>query len=147
MELLADAVRSPDGEVRVVVEAIVRPLVELAREGWRERAWMAIGTEVGDAIERVTPEVASLLREAGGAEALDVLVQRCPPLPADIWRTRTSICIGFVSRAAAERARSHDATEREPQARLGDERFVQNLIDMFLGALTTPLTGPRRQST
>ena len=108
---------------------------------------MAIGTEVGDAIERVSPEVASLLREAGGAEALDVLARRCPPLPGDIWRTRTNVCIGFVSRAAADRARSLDAAEQAPQARRADERFVQNLIDMFLGALTAPLTGPRRQST
>jgi AcrR family transcriptional regulator len=146
VELLADAVRSPDGEARAVVEAIVRPLVELARQGWRERAWMAIGTEVGDAIERVPPEIAALLREAGGAEALDVLTQRCPPLPADIWRTRTNICIGFVSRAATDRAQSLDANEREPQARLADEHFVQNLIDMFLGALTAPLTAVR-QST
>lgn len=138
-ELLAAAAARPSTDRRVVVEAIVRPLVELARQGWRERAWMAIGTEIGQAIDRVTPQIAELLRGAGGSEALDVLATRCPPLPADVWRMRTNLCIDLVSRAAADRARSIDAGSA---VRFDDEPFIQNLIDMFDGAVTAPLTLP-----
>ncbi len=51
-ELLAKA-RAGSGP-EVVVEPIVRPLVELAREGWRARAWMKIGLELADHGDRVT---------------------------------------------------------------------------------------------
>src|SRR5687768_1252680 len=55
-ELLEVARAAPADEVRPFAEAVVRPLVELARMGWRERAWMKIGMEISDYDERVSPE-------------------------------------------------------------------------------------------
>ncbi|CAB4748139.1 unannotated protein [freshwater metagenome] len=135
-ELLAKA-RLSQGSA-VVVDAMVRPLVELAREGWRARAWMKIGLELADHNERIAPELASLLFGAGGGEVLAFLAERCPPLPPTVWNLRTSICIGFAARAATERARIIDDQPRRSANMLSDEVFVANLVDMFLGALTAP---------
>jgi len=133
-ELLAKARLTAGPEV--VVEALVRPLVELAREGWRARAWMKIGLELADHSERVAPALESLLFQAGGGEVLSLLATRCPPLPAAVWNLRTNICIGFTARAATERARIIDDRPRRTHGMLDDEAFVTNLVDMFLGALT-----------
>ena len=116
----------------------MRPLVELAREGWRARAWMKIGLELADHGERVAPELESLLFRAGGGEVLTLLAERCQPLPPVVWHLRTSICIGFAARAATERARIIDHPPRRSPQMLGDEAFVTNLVDMFLGALSAP---------
>jgi AcrR family transcriptional regulator len=144
-DLLRAATAASPNETRPAVEVIVRPLVELARRGPQQRAWMKIGIEIADAPHRVPAEINRLLARAGGTEALAVLEPRCAPLPTAVWDMRSAICIAFTSRAAADRARAFDteaeATESSPrQSALGDEQFVQNLIDMFLGALTAPLT-------
>ena len=118
---------------RPVVKAIVAPLLELARQGWRERAWMQIGMELADAFDRVAPEIEALLQQAGGTEALAVLRDRCPPLPEPVWTMRTNICVGFSSRAAVERARALDEGRRPT---LSDAAYLTNLVDMFVGALT-----------
>jgi AcrR family transcriptional regulator len=144
--LLRAAADAPIDRLRPAVEVIVRPLAELARRGPEQRAWMKIGIEIADAPHRVPDEINSLLAGAGGTEALAVLKPRCPPLPAAVWDTRSAICIAFTSRAATDRARALDAPPSSSpslsprQGALGDEPFVQNLIDMFLGALTAPLT-------
>jgi AcrR family transcriptional regulator len=136
-ELLAKA-RLAQGPA-VVVEALVRPLVELAREGWRARAWMKIGLELADHNERIAPELESLLFGAGGGEALSLLAERCEPMPAVVWNLRTNLCIGFAARAATERARIIDDQPPRSAPMLSDEAFVSNLVEMFLGALTAPV--------
>ncbi len=134
-ELLAKSIDAAGPEP--VVEALVRPLVELAREGWQARAWMKIGLELADHVERVPSELTALLFKAGGGEVLSVLAERCAPLPPEVWHLRTAICIGFTARAATERARIIDDQPRARPA-INDEAFVTNLVDMFLGALTAP---------
>jgi len=139
-QLVAQAAATPPDDVRSVVEVIVRPLVEEARKGPRERAAMKIGMELGDRPDRTSPEINALLAHAGGTETLALLAERCPPLPADIWTLRTNLVIGMVSRAATDRARLLDEDPPPPRARLSDERFVQSLIDVVIGMLTVPST-------
>lgn len=134
---LLDKARAASGP-EAVVEAIVRPLVELAREGWRARAWMKIGLELADHDDRVAPEINELLFRAGGGEALALLKERCAPQPANLWLLRTGICIGFTARAATQRARLIDHDPRRAAKMLDDEAFVSNLVEMFLAALTAP---------
>ncbi len=141
VELLSLAGAAPAGDLRPLAEVIVRPLVELAQQGWRERAWMKIGMELADHFDRVPAEIRSLLDSAGGTEAMGLLEARCPPLPAGVWELRQSLCIGMVSRAARDRAVLLDevasgATAAAPS--LDEEAFVANLVAMFLGALTVP---------
>jgi AcrR family transcriptional regulator len=133
-ELLERARSQPAGHVRSAAEAIVRPVTEFAQGGWRERAYLQIGSELTGAVERATPEIRELMKQTDGFAAWELLRQRCPKVPADLWRVRREICIVFIGRAAADRARALD--EGGDHDILSDDRFVGNLVDMVIGAMT-----------
>lgn len=135
LELLERARMAPAGDVRSVVEAIVRPVTEFARLGWRERAYLQIGFELTGALDRYGDQIRNLMDQTEGPAAWDLLRERCPGIPEDLWVERQTICINFVGRAAAERARR---LERGDRAILSDERFVENLVEMVLAAMTAP---------
>ena len=125
---------SPDDRLAATA-VIVRPLADFARRGWRERAYLRIGSELSGMLDRMTPEIRSLMRETAGYEAWELLRQRCPEVPDDLWRIRCELCIVFVARAVADWARLLDESATK-QGALPDERFVDNLIAMVLGAMT-----------
>jgi AcrR family transcriptional regulator len=137
--LLEEARTHADDDVRSAAEAIVRPVTEFAQRGWRERAYLQIGSEMTAAAERTPPAVRDLLARTEGHQAWELLRRRCPGVPADLWRVRRAICIAFIGRAAADRARSLDrGGEGEV---LSDDRFVDNLLDMVVGAMTATHAG------
>ena len=121
---------------RSAAEAIVRPVTEFAQGGWRQRAYLQIGSELAGAVDRVNPEVRDLLKLTAGHAAWELLCQRCPTIPKDLWITRQEICIVFIGRAAADRARQLDQGGRRRV--LSDDRFVENLVEMLLGAMKAP---------
>jgi AcrR family transcriptional regulator len=127
-------------EARSAAEALVRPVTEFAQLGWRERAYLQIGSELTSYLDRATPSIQRLLRETAGHDAMALLRERCPPVPNDIWNERTAIATAFLGRAAADRARLLESRSRERQNALPDEEFVENLVDMFLGAITSPVS-------
>ncbi len=104
-ELLEQARARPPSDVRSAAEAIVRPVTEFAQRGWRERAYLQIGSELSGAVDRAPSEIRDLMEQTAGQAAWDLLRQRCPDVPADLWRLRREICIVFIGRAAADRAR------------------------------------------
>lgn len=138
-ELLERARARPPTDARSAAEAIVRPLTEFAQRGWRERAYLQIGSELSGAIDRASPGIRELMTATVGQAAWKVLRQRCPDVPADLWRERREICIVFIGRAAADRARSLDGGGQGGV--LSDDRFVDNLVDMVIGAMTAPHLG------
>jgi AcrR family transcriptional regulator len=133
-ELLDRARSEPGHDVRTAAEAIVRPVTEFAQRGWRERAYLQIGSELTGAIDRVTPDIRDLMKQTDGYAAWELLRERCPGVPADLWRVRREICIVFIGRAAADRARALDGGGGRDI--LSDDRFVDNLVDMVVGAMT-----------
>jgi len=133
-QLLERARACPPDDTRSAAEAIVRPVTEFAQRGWRERAYLQIGSELTGAIDRASPDIRALLSQTVGHAAWTVLRQRCPQVPADLWRQRREICIAFIGRAAADRARRLD--KGGAQGVLSDDRFVDNLVDMVIGAMT-----------
>jgi AcrR family transcriptional regulator len=135
-ELLDAARRRPPEDRRSAAEAVVRPVTEFAQRGWRERAYLQIGSEMAGALDRASPEVRALMTRTVGHEAWGLLRSRCPEVPGDLWQVRREICIAFIGRAAADRARQLDQGAR--RAVLSDDRFVDNLVQMVLGALTAP---------
>ncbi len=137
---LLDAARSRPRNVRAAAEAVVRPITEFAQRGWRERAYLQIGSELAQALDRTTPEIREALTQAEGIEAWKLMRSRCPKVPEDLWRERQQICIAFIGRAAADRARLLDRRERAPV--MPDDRFVDNLVDMVVGAMTARHTAP-----
>jgi AcrR family transcriptional regulator len=138
-QLLEEARAQPPGDARSAAEAIVRPVTEFAQRGWRQRAYLQIGSELSGAIDRVSPEIRNLMTETVGQAAWGVLRKRCPQVPADLWRQRREICVVFIGRAAADRARLLDRGGQ--RGVLSDDRFVDNLIDMVIGAMTAPHLG------
>jgi AcrR family transcriptional regulator len=134
--LLEEARDRPDGDARSAVEAIVRPVTEFAQRGWRERAYLQIGSELAEAVDRTTPELRALLSQTEGHQAWALLRHRCPAVPGDLWRVRQEISITFIGRAAADRARRLDRGDEGEV--LSDDRFVDNLVDMVMGAMTAP---------
>jgi AcrR family transcriptional regulator len=139
LELLALAEAKPD-DARRAAEAVVRPVTEFAQRGWRERAYLQIGTELMHRLDRVPKDVRHTLRQTAGYEAMTLLSQRCPPLPPEIWAERSELLYPFIGRAAADRARRLGQRAGRDRATLSDDRFVNNLVDMLLGALTAPVT-------
>ena len=139
-EFLDRARAAPDDDRRVVVEALVRPVTELAERGWRERAFLCIGLDVADHADEVGDEVTALVHRTAGAEAYELLAARSPGLDDDLLRTRVAVCVELLGRAASQRAR---VPPDEPGPRLSGERFVENLIDMIHGAFTAPVTPVR----
>jgi len=133
-ELLEVARQRPVSDRRAAAEAIVRPVTEFAQRGWRERAYLQIGSELADVPHRQTPAIRELLRHTAGHEAWDLMRSRCPKVPEDLWMERQQLCIVFIGRAAAGRARLLDA--RGKHRVLSDDAFVDNLVDMVLGAMT-----------
>jgi AcrR family transcriptional regulator len=138
-ELLDEARSRSGADVRSAAEAVVRPVTEFAQRGWRERAYLQIGSEMAGVVDRTTPEIRDLLAQTEGHQAWDLLRERCPEVPTDLWRVRRDICIVFIGRAAAGRARSLDRGGEADV--LSDDRFVDNLLDMVTGAMTAPHVG------
>jgi AcrR family transcriptional regulator len=134
--LLEHAQAKPARDARSAAEAIVRPVTEFAQRGWRERAYLQIGSELAGALDRAKPEIRDLMAKTSGREAWELLWQRCPGIPKDLWRVRREICIVFIGRAAADRARQLD--QRGKRSVLSDDRFVDNLVEMLLGAMKAP---------
>lgn len=134
--LLEQARARPARDARSAAEAIVRPVTEFAQGGWRERAYLQIGSELAGALDRVKPEIRDLMANTSGREAWELLWQRCPGIPEDLWRVRREICIVFIGRAAADRARQLDRPGKRKV--LSDDRFVDNLVEMLLGAMKAP---------
>jgi AcrR family transcriptional regulator len=146
-QLLERARTQPSSDARSAAEAIVRPVTEFAQRGWRERAYLQIGSELTGAIERATPDLRALMTQTVGQEAWKLLRRRCPTIPADLWRQRQEICIVFIGRAAADRARLLDRQARPDGTSAGqvlsDDRFVDNLLDMVVGAMTATRSSGR----
>ena len=132
-ELLEAARRGRPDDVRAATEAVVRPVTELAQRGWRERAYLQIGSELTGHLQRMPPGIVELMTRTAGYEAWDLLRERCPQVPADLWRIRRQLCVVFVGRAAADRSRQ---LEQDPPPGLSQGRYVDNLVDMVIGAMT-----------
>ncbi len=133
LELLEVARTRPDDDVASVIEAIVRPTVELAATGWRGRCYLAI---VGELVERDpatrSAEVVEAFNRTGGYEVYALLQERMPPMDVELRNERLTLLTSFVVGTVARRARA--AEGGRPQ--LPIERFVDNLVDLGTAMVT-----------
>ncbi len=140
-ELLDAARRAPSGDVRPVVEAIVRPAAELAESGWRGRCVLLIVAQLAEEDPpSLDPEVTAMLAKTGGNEVYALLEDRMGEFPPDVRVERLSLATEFILRAAADRARALGRRRRSGRPQRGPEAFVENLVAMIAGALCAPLT-------
>jgi AcrR family transcriptional regulator len=150
-ELLAKALRTPPDDpatgLAAVVEAVVRPAVELAASGRQGRDCLLIVAELaGEDPARFSPELAEVIDRTGGNEVYAALAERMPPMPADLLAERFGLVTTFILRSVADRARAlegsahegsaHDGPGARPQ--IADEAFVENLVAMVAAALAAP---------
>ena len=141
-ELLEAAIRAPDDDVAAVVEAIVRPAVELAESGWRGRCCLLIIAELaGEDPVHYSPELEAVLARTGGNEVYELLGHRMAALSPAVQVERFSLITAFILRAVADRARILGQRGRKGRPQLEAEPFVRNLTAMAAAALSTP--GPR----
>ncbi len=122
---------------RRLVELLVRPCAEYLTLGPSERAWVKIMAHLAAAPDiRLNVMVAIAPTQGVGAgRALHEQMARV--LPDSIARERMFVCARMAVNVCADRARLVDSL-RGKRNRLSDEVFVENLIDMVLGALTAP---------
>lgn len=134
-ELLAVARTRPADDVASVVEAIVRPAVELAESGWRGRSYLAI---LGELVEQdpatQSGEVTAALARTGGYEVYALLAERMPPCDDDLRNERFALLTSFVLGTVARRARAQAQEGGRPQ--LTTDRFVDHLIDLGTALVT-----------
>jgi AcrR family transcriptional regulator len=136
-ELLRAAEQAPDTSLTQVVEAVVRPAVELAETGWRGRCYLVVVAELAESDqEAMDPEVAAALARTGGYAVYELLTRRMPPMDGTLRTERLSLLTGFVLRSVADRAR---AVERgQGRAQLDTDAFTANLVAMASGMLAAP---------
>jgi hypothetical protein len=144
-ELLAKARRAPDDDLAAVVEAVVRPAVELAASGPRGRDCLLIVAELaGEDPARFSPELAAVLDRTGGNEVYAVLAERMPPMGPPFLAERFGLVTTFILRSVADRARALEGARSAIHAarpQIGDEAFVENLVAMIAAALAAPVPG------
>ena len=139
-ELLAVARSRPHGDVASVVEAVVRPAVELAESGESGRNYLSI---VGELIE-MDPEsraesVEAMLARTGGYEVYDVLAERVPAMDEELRTERFALMTSFVIGSVARRVRAKAIGPGARVSPLSTERFVANVVIMAAAMLEAPL--------
>jgi AcrR family transcriptional regulator len=138
-ELLELAMRSPDGDVDPVVEAIVRPAAELADGDWRGRCCLLIIAELtGEDMEQYSAELRQVLARTGGNEVFALLTERTSWLSDALRTERFSLMVMFILRAIADRARLLERRSGHGRPQLDYEPFVQNLVAMAVAAMVAP---------
>jgi hypothetical protein len=60
-----------------------------------------------------------------------------PAVPPEILDERSSLITMFILRAVADRERARERTTRPSRHVLDDEAFVENLVAMVSGAVST----------
>ena len=136
-ELLAAARDTPPDDLGSVLEAIVRPAVELAETGPSGRQYLVIVGQLVEEFDRLDETVAAALTATGGYDVYALLAARMPPLDEALHNERLALITGFILRSVADRAR---ASERALPGRvqLPTELFVRNLVTMAAGMATAP---------
>ena len=139
-ELLEIALAAPTGDVKSVVEAIVRPATELAESGWRGRCFLVILAElVEEDPSDLDADVSDALTRTGGYEVYALLAERMADVNAEVRNERFALATGFILRAVADRARVLGRRGRRGRPQLEHEAFVQNLVAMVAAAMSAPL--------
>jgi AcrR family transcriptional regulator len=137
-ELLERARSRPDDDLASVLEAIVRPAVELAETGTDGRRYLVIVGQLVEEFERVHADVAAALERTGGVPVYDLLEARLPAYDDALRTERLALVTSFILRSVADRARAQESTV-PTRTRLPTERFVANLVAMAAGMAIAPL--------
>ena len=139
LQLLAAARSGPGDDVAAVVQAIVRPCVELAEQSESGAHYLLIIAELAEQDPSTfSPEVESALAGSGGYEVYGTLAERLPQLDDELRAERFALMTAFVLGTVARRVRALASTADNPRRQMPSERFVDNLVLMASAMLTAP---------
>jgi AcrR family transcriptional regulator len=141
LRLLKETTAGTEPDLRSLAAVYIEPFANLVEQGWRERAYLRISAELVADPGGSTEETLSLLGLAGGAQVIEAIIERCPPMPRAIRAERLSLATSFAHRSAADRARALETLRPGETLVLSHRQFVANLIDMFAAAISAPVTG------
>ncbi|WP_243056911.1 TetR/AcrR family transcriptional regulator [Nocardioides sp. SR21] len=136
-QLLARARATPEDDLEAVLEAVVRPAVELAETGRSGRQYLVIIGELVEEYDRLDADVDEALRGTGGYAVFELLEQRLPDLDEALRNERLALVTGFILRSVADRARAAESAD-PGRAQLPTERFVRNLLSMAAAMANAP---------
>ena len=136
-ELLALARTTPDDDVASVLEAIVRPAVDLAETGPSGRQYLVIVGQLVEEFDRLDDDVAAALTATGGYDVYALLAQRMPELDDALRNERLALITGFILRSVADRARASER-DRPGRAQLPTDRFVRHLVALAAAMAAVP---------
>jgi AcrR family transcriptional regulator len=140
-ELLATAHAANDDDIRSVAEVFVLPYAQLATGTERERHVVQFLSQLLDDASFSLEDVQELIGDTATLEAGQLLETRlCPHPGRDILSERLRVASNSFLHTAAIWARI------ERRHRVSDELFRANLVDMWLGALTAPVSADTRRS-
>jgi AcrR family transcriptional regulator len=146
LQLLKEATSGAETDLRSLAAVYIEPFANLVEQGWRERAYLQISAALIADPGGSTDEILLLLGQAQGARVIEAIIERCPPMPRAIRAERLSLATTFVHRAAADRARMFETLRPGETVVLTHQQFVANLIDMFVAAISAPVTGEAEQA-
>ena len=133
-QLLDEAVAS--SELRPVAAALVLPVGELIGGDWRDRAFVRVAADMLSGTSRA--ELTWLIGDSAVVEATELFRARAA-LPGPVESMRLQVAGSMVVHTAADYARRFDTRGR---GRVHDpELFLANLVDMWIGAMTAPVSG------
>jgi AcrR family transcriptional regulator len=135
-ELLAIAQDRPDDDLSSVVEAIVRPTVDLVEQSPSGGNYLVILAELFEQDPSTySPEIEAVLARTGGYEVYALLRERMPEMDDELRGERFALMTSFILGSVARRVRTA-ATGGRPQ--LPTARFVDNLVAMASAMLAAP---------
>jgi AcrR family transcriptional regulator len=138
LELLRQARARPDDDVAAVVEAIIRPAVELAEQSTSGANYLVIIAELAEQDPSTySPEVEAALAGSGGYEVFRNLHERLPQLDDELRMERFALMTAFILGAVARRVRAL-AGDENTRRQMPTDRFVDNLVLMASAMLTAP---------
>jgi AcrR family transcriptional regulator len=123
---------------RTQVEILVRPVAEYLTLGSSERAWVKIQAELGTQPKMRLLDMVTYAPTAALAAGNALFEQLTADLPAQLAVERMILSAQVMVHVCAARARVLDDPEQAASA-IPDDVFLENLIDMILGALTAPV--------
>jgi AcrR family transcriptional regulator len=135
-ELLAIAQERLDDDLSSVVEAIVRPIVDLVEQSPSGGNYLVILAELFEQDPSTySPEIEAVLARTGGYEVYALLRERMPEMDDELRGERFALMTSFILGSVARRVRTA-ATGGRPQ--LPTARFVDNLVAMASAMLAAP---------
>lgn len=135
-ELLAIAEQRSADDLASVVEAIVRPAVELVEQSTSGSNYLVIVAELTEQDPSTySPEIEAVLARTGGYEVFALMRERMPAMDDELRSERFALMTSFALGSVARRVRSAASTGR-PQ--LPTARFVDNLVAMATAMLAAP---------